>query len=161
MVKNNFVYILLFILSLNTISFSINKDHNKKILDFQQTLARAFINKDEKIFSKSILPSSVLEKVFTPDIISKSGEGFYSKITGFNQIRFKEWTEVLGNLKKHQWESEFVLGNKLSNTTVYSNNCLVYKNSYIILKYSNRITIKIKIEELVLIQGEYFIIKLD
>ena len=77
-----------------------------------------------------------------------------------NAKRFTEFRKKFQDLEGFEFFSADV-GYRPEQAESYSDPKLILKNSYITMAYANRIIVKIKIEDMVLIGGKYYIVQLD
>lgn len=125
-----------------------------------KTLAEAFLKNDVDGFLKLCLPKHLLAEVLSPKVLERGTEALHNQMLEGNAKRFAEFRKRFQDLGGFQFVSADA-GYRLERADAYADPKLILKNSHFTIGYANRIIVKIKIEDMVLMGGKYYIIQLD
>lgn len=146
----------------------IGAEVNGDFSDQEKALARQLGESFGELFRKGdddnlallLLPQDAIDDVLNPNVLDDSDVGsLYGKMVAANTRRFREFRAVFADLTKtdvitfqpgHMAKSEF-----------YADGVRLMKNSYVTLAYANRIQVKIKIEEIVFVDDQCWIVEID
>jgi hypothetical protein len=125
-----------------------------------ESFGELFRKSDEDNLGLLLLPKDAISKVLNANVLEeKDADALYTKMVAANTQRFREFRSMFTDLSKtntvtfqpgHMAKSEF-----------YADDARMMKNSFVTLAYSNRVEVKIKIEEMVVLDGTFFIVEID
>lgn len=122
--------------------------------------AFVFLEKDEGSIRRMCLSKQQIAEVLSPKLIERAGDKLHQVIVNGNTRVFVTLRQKLGNLEGLKFvRAEH--GYRLQKSQSYRDPKPVLKNSYVVLADGNRLIVKIKLEELVFIDGKYHLVKLD
>jgi hypothetical protein len=125
-----------------------------------ESFGKMFLAQDEDQFASLLLPRKAMVQVVNREFLKESSaEQLYRKLVQVNLARFGELRSMLGDTSK-LLVSGFESGD-VSQPATYAPNVRVMKNSYVVLAYANRVIVKVKIEEMVYVDGQCYIVELD
>lgn len=123
-------------------------------------LAEAFLKNDVDAFIALCIPQELLAEVVSPTLLERGIEPLHKQLLEANAKRFTEFRTRFKDLAGFRFVSAEA-GYRLEQAEAYADPELVLKNSYFTVGFANRLILKIKIEDMVLIGGNYYIITLD
>lgn len=114
-----------------------------------------FLAADEDRFATLLLPERAMARVF-PDSSARDAdvEGAHRALIKANLTRFEELRSMLGDVSKFS-----VTGFEPGWPQTPKD--WLMKDSYVVLACANRVIVRVKIEEMVYLEGECYIVKLD
>jgi len=125
-----------------------------------ESFGKLFRDKDEDNLALLLVPKELLPKVLSPDVLGKMDvDNVYGKMVSANTRRFTEFRAMCGDLSKMSGIT-FQSGKPVK-SDFYAPDARVMKNSFVTLGYANRVEIKVKIEEMVLVDGKCYIVEID
>jgi len=98
--------------------------------------------------------------VLSPALLEPGTDELHKQLLDGNSKRFTEFRRRFHGLDGFTFVSAEP-GYRLESGRAYSDPRRIIKNSYITIGYADRLLVKVKIEEMALIGGKYYIIKLD
>ena len=96
----------------------------------------------------------------SPALLEHGIEALHKQLLEGNAKRFTEFRTRLKDLAGFRVVSAEV-GYRLEQAESYADPEHILKNSYVTVGFANRLLLKIRIEDMVLIGGKYYIIQLD
>jgi hypothetical protein len=107
-----------------------------------------------------LLPKDAISEVLNARVLEeKDADTFYTKMVTANTQRFREFRSMFSDLSKTNTIT-FQPGN-LAKSEFYADDVRMMKNSFVTLAWANRVEVKIKIEEMVVVNGAFFIVEID
>lgn len=125
-----------------------------------ESFAQLFRNEDEDRLGLLLVPKGSLSTILNPRVLAgKDVDSLYAKMVTVNTQRFTEFRSMCGDLTKVS-STRFQPGRKFT-SDFYAPGVRAMKNSYVVLAYANRVEIKVKIEEMVFVGNECYIVEID
>lgn len=125
-----------------------------------ESFARLFFADDEDSLVLLLLPKKLVPEVLSKEILAENDpDKLYARMVEGNLKRFAEYHSIVADTSRltiigfeagRPVESEF-----------YRPNVRVMENSYATLAYANRVIVKLKIEEMVFVGDQCFIVEID
>ena len=125
-----------------------------------ESFAELFRKNDEDNLGLLLLPKDAIGKVLNANVLEDTDEDtLYAKMVKANTQRFREFRSMFTDLSKTSIIT-FQAGH-MAKSDFYTDGVRMMKNSFVTLAYSNRVEVKIKIEEMVAVDGKFFIVEID
>ena len=125
-----------------------------------EAFAELFRKGDEDSLGLLLLPMDAIGKVLNAKLLKDNKpEALFEKLVTANMGRFREFPDMSADLSKTSTIT-FQVGH-LVRSDFYADEVRVMKNSFVVLTYGNRVEIKIKIEEMVFVNGKCYIVEID
>ena len=139
---------------------SFSKEELRAAKRTAESFGKYFLAGDEDTFASLLLPIDAVSDIFSPKLLEETDEKrLYQELINANMARFKELRSILGdtsNLSVNQFEQGHA-----TMSSVFAPKVRVMKNSYVVLTYANRVIVKVKIEEMIYMDGKCYIVELD
>ena len=138
----------------------LSEQEAKAFKSICRSFATSFLEKDEGSIRAMCISKQQIADVLSPKLIERAGGKMHQVIVDGNTRAFVTLRQKLGNLEGFKFvRAEH--GYRLKKSQWYPDPKPVLKNSYVVLADGNRLIVKIKLEELVFIDGKYHLVKLD
>jgi hypothetical protein len=125
-----------------------------------ETFAKLFRSRDEDGLGLLLVPQADLPSVLSPRILDgKDIDSLYVKFVSGTTQRFIEFRDMCGDMSKLSAVS-FQPG-YLVESESHAADVRVMRNSFVVFAYANRVEIKVKIEDMVFVDGKCYILAID
>ncbi len=125
-----------------------------------RAIATAFIKNDEAAFAATILPSGKLPEVLSESFRKQAPSDVHRLVVDNNTERFRS-----KRTHRQDWEGltfqSVEPGYRLTDAAMYAQPQQVLKNSTVTLKAVGREAVRFKVEDVVFVAGECYLLKLD
>ena len=125
-----------------------------------KAVAESFVKDDVDGFLEHCIPKDLLLEVLSPKQLERGADALHKLLLEGNAKRFKEFRKGFQDLNGFTFTLAEV-GYRSERAEMYADPKLALKNSYFTIAYANRIMVRIKIEDMVLIGGKYYVIQMD
>ena len=125
-----------------------------------ESFGELFRKNDEDNLALLLLPKDAIGKVLNAKVLADNdADALYTKMVMANTQRFREFRSMFNDLSKTDIFT-FHAGH-MAKSKFYADDVRMMKNSFVTLAYANRVEVKIKIEEMVVVDGKFFIVEID
>ncbi|MDP7014844.1 MAG: HEAT repeat domain-containing protein [Pirellulaceae bacterium] len=125
-----------------------------------RAFADLFRENNEDDLALLLVSQDALAEIIDAGVFERAGgEALYGKMTAANTKRFREYRTMFNDLSRATIVR--VEPGRLGVSEFYAPGVRMLKNSYVTLAYANRVSIKLKIEEMVLVDGKCYIVEID
>jgi hypothetical protein len=138
----------------------LEKTESAALETFACALADAFLKNDESAFQALIVPAEVLSKILSPEFLKGTPVDLHRLLVEGNLQRFREFRGHFQDLKGFEYRLDD-LGYRETNAALYSEPRRALHNTYITVAYAHRLILKIRVEDVVLVDGKCYLFKLD
>jgi len=139
---------------------SLSEEQKKAFDETCRALAQSFVENDKEAFKKLLLPKEQVEAVFSPKVLDAGVDKLHARILAGNVQRFTEFRAKFNDLSHFEFSSGTV-GYPLGRPGVYKEAASALKNSYFTIALANRFILKVKLEQLVFVNGKCYLTMLD
>ena len=125
-----------------------------------ESFVELFRKNDEDNLGLLLLPKDAVGKVLNARVLANTdADSLYSTMVTANTQRFREFRSIFNDLSKTDIIT-FHAGH-MAKSDFYADGVRMMKDSFVTLAYANRVEVKVKIEEMVVIDGKFFIVEID
>jgi hypothetical protein len=124
-----------------------------------KSIAECFAKDDLEGFLKLCLPRDLLPQVVSQKQLATRPEAWHRAVLEENARRFKDLRNKFQDMREFAFSSAEV-GRRIKQSALYADLNPVLKNANLSIAYTNRMVVRIKIEDMVQIGGQYYVIKL-
>ena len=138
----------------------LSEQETKAFNSMCTSFATSFLKADEGSIRAMCISKQQIANVLSPKLIERAEGKLHQVIVDGNTKTFVTLRRKLGSLEGFKFvRAEH--GYRLQKSQSYRDPKPVLKNSYVVLADGNRLIVKIKLEELIFIDGQYHLVKLD